>query len=146
MRLVTIEENDSIYNALAIQTLTIDGHVLVDNVVVQCTADPFGGDANCIQIETVLGSGLPAGGVALQLDTSPQPPLFSRLRMAQRLPLRRLQVEGLYPRSPSSQVAGRVQMGLLCLQRRVGQCRYALGVFIYRVSCFSRSFASFYKW
>jgi hypothetical protein len=64
MNVVTIEENDSIYNALAIQTLTVDGEVVVDNVVVQCTADPFGGDANCIQIETVSGTGLPAGGIA----------------------------------------------------------------------------------
>ena len=64
MHIVTIEENDSIYNALAIQTLTVDGEIVVDNVVVQCTADPFGGDANCIQIETVSGTGLPAGGIA----------------------------------------------------------------------------------
>ena len=61
---VTIEENNSLYNALEIQTLTIDGEVVVDNLVVQCTADPFGGDANCIQIETVSGTGLPAGGIA----------------------------------------------------------------------------------
>jgi len=64
IHVVTIEENDSIYNALAIQTLTVDGEIVVDNVVVQCTADPFGGDANCIQIETVSGTGLPAGGIA----------------------------------------------------------------------------------
>ncbi|KIM43839.1 hypothetical protein M413DRAFT_9743 [Hebeloma cylindrosporum] len=60
----TIEENESIYNALAIQTLTINGELVVDHVVVQCTADPFGGDANCIQLETVSGTGLPAGGIA----------------------------------------------------------------------------------
>ena len=67
MYIVTIEENDSIFKALAIQTLTIDGEVVVDNVVVQCTADPFGGDVNCIQQfqpETFSGTGLPAGGIA----------------------------------------------------------------------------------
>jgi len=38
-------------------------------------------------------------------------------------------VEKLYPRLPSNQVAGQVQMGLLCLQRQAGRCRSALGVF-----------------
>jgi len=63
MYIVTIEENDSIYKALAIQTLTIAGNVVVDNVIVQCTADPFGGDVNCIEFETLSGTGLPAGGI-----------------------------------------------------------------------------------
>ena len=61
---VTIGENDSIYSGLGIATSTIDGEVIVGNAVVQCMANPSGGDMNCVEILSISGTGLPAGGVA----------------------------------------------------------------------------------
>ena len=64
MRSYHHEEQERIYNVLAIQTSTIDVEIVADDVVMQCTADPFGGDANCIQIETLSGTGFSAGSKA----------------------------------------------------------------------------------
>ena len=44
--------------------MTIDGEVVVENLAAQCTANPSGGDANCIEILSLSGTGLPAGGIA----------------------------------------------------------------------------------
>jgi len=66
--------------------------------------DPFGGDANCIQVETVSGTGL-----SRENSTFTD---FHDYAIAHRPPLRQFQAE-VYPRLPSNQGPGRVQRDLL---------------------------------
>ena len=48
---------------MVVKTLTVDGEVAVDNEAVQCTANPSGGEENCIQVDSITGTGLPAEGI-----------------------------------------------------------------------------------